>query len=782
MYVNTLIQDLGTLLLAAGLAAIICKRLGLSVIVGYLVAGILIGPHTFLHPLIQGEERISELSELGLVFVMFAIGLELSLSKLGKLGFATIAATGLGAIFMLIFTLVLGVVLEGWTPMMSLFVAAMLMVSSSAVIAKIMHEMKLNHDRVAQMALAMTIVEDVVAVIMLTVLGASVHGGVIGNGESVGGLGEVVLVLGTFVAVLVVLGLLVMPRVLKRLEKRNDPEIQIVLVVGLLLLCTFLTVQAGYSLVLGAFLFGAVVAEIKQKTMIEHNFEGLKYVFSSVFFVSIGMMIDLRTLEHVWPTVVALTAFALFVRPLACGFALMLVGMPPRQARRGGMLLTPLGEFTFIIALAGISAGILPKEFYPVAVGLSICTVLATPILNRFADPILDFAEKVEPRFLMRAIAAYQGWLREVQARRSGQSVWKLVRGRLLTLVVVVMFVSGLLIFSERIFEAVAEREIAKNMDPLMLNYVFWGALFAAILVPIVAIWQNASIVAMVVGEPLGGTPDKPMRLQARVLTSALRAAVAVGMAHWLHTLLPMKILPLWGWLIVGFVAVTVAIVFSNKFARLHSRWEHSVQEVLDEDSRSPRQVREEARVELDHSLADWDVNLVDCIVPRDAEYAGKTLAELAISTRFGCSVIEIERNGYVFTAVDSAMRLYPGDNLLLLGMPEQIDDAREFLALVASSHHQDNAAQAIGEDSGDVFGGSVLETFFMPECEHTGKTLVELRISQVANVRVASIRRGSEQITNPSGDTQLLAGDYLLVVGTIVDLREFRNWLINSN
>jgi len=663
--------------------------------------------------------------------------------------------------------------------MMSLFVAAMLMVSSSAVISKIMHEMKLNHDRVAQMALAMTIVEDVVAVIMLTVLGASVHGGVIGESESSRGLGEVLLVLGTFVAVLVVLGLLVMPRLLKKLEKRNDPEIQIVVVVGLLLLCTFLTVEAGYSLVLGAFLFGAVVAEIKQKITIEHHFEGLKYVFSSVFFVSIGMMIDLTQLKHVWVTVAVLSAFALFVRPIACGFALMLVGMPPRQARRGGMLLTPLGEFTFIIAMAGISAKILPDTFYPVAVGLSICTVLATPILNRFAEPILDFAERVEPRFLIRAIAAYQGWLHEVQARQSGRLVWKLIRGKLLTLVVVVMFVSGLLIFSERIFAAVAELEAAKNVHPKVLNYAFWGVLGAVLLVPLVAIWQNASIIAMIIGEALGGTPDKPMHLHARVITNALRAAVAVGMAHWLHTLLPMDILPLWGWLIVGFAAVTVAIVFSNKFARLHTKWEHSVQEVLGEDSRSPRQMREEARVELDRSLGEWDVSLVDCVVPRGAQYAGKTLAELAIPTRFGCSILEIERNGYVFTAVDSALRLYPGDNLLLLGLQEQIDGACEFLAHVAHSHGQNNAAQAIGEDSGDVFGGSVLETVLMPECERAGKTLVELRISQATNVRVAGIRRGGEQIVNPGGHVQLFAGDHLLVVGTIVDLQEFREWLV---
>ena len=772
MQTNTIIQDLGILLLAAGVAGIVCKRLGLSVIVGYLVAGIIIGPYTPPLSMIQDEARIRELSEVGLVFVMFSVGLELNLSKLGKMGFATLAATALGAFFMLQFTLLLGFFLH-WTPMMSLFVAAMLMVSSSAVIAKIMNELKLNHERAAQMALAMTVTEDVIAVIMLTVLGASVRGG--GGGDA-GGVGVVLAVLGAFVVLLIIAGLLLMPRVLRRLEKRNDPEIQAVVVVGLLLLCAFLTVKAGYSMALGAFLFGAVVAEIKQKIAIEQDFGGLKYVFSSVFFVSIGMLIDLRMLEDVWLAVLLLGAFSLFVRPIACGFALVLVGIPIREAQRGGLLLTPLGEFTFIIVQAGIAASILPESFYPVAVGLSILTVLATPILNRFSGPILRFADKVEPRFVTRAVEAYHGWLRDVRVRGSGRLIIRLMRARLLTLAVEMLFVSGLLIFSGRILTVLEATGLATAMSKDTIGYIFWSVAGVLALIPLVAVWRNLSAIAMILGEGLGGGPNTPTRPQARALTGALKAAAAVGMAYWLYAILPLKTLPGWGWAIMGVAAVAVLVVFSNKLIYWHSEWESSVQQVLAEDSRAPAQVRDEARVELGRGLGDWDVRLGDCLVPRGSAHAGRTLAELAIPVRFGCSILEVERNGHVITANDSAMRLYPGDKLLLLGSQAQIDSVCAFLGRAEPAHQTLPAADG---EAGDVFGGAVLETLVMPGCERAGRTLEELRITQAARVRVVGIRRGDGRIINPSGRERLLEGDCLLVAGTMVDLRAFREWLV---
>jgi CPA2 family monovalent cation:H+ antiporter-2 len=218
-----LIQDLAIVLLAAGLAGTLCRRLGLSVIVGYLLAGTIIGPYTPPFSFVQDVDRIQTLSQVGLVFLMFAIGLGLSISKLGRLGGATLLATGLGAFFMLLLTRALGAAL-GWSATQSLFVAAMFMVSSSAVIAKIVGELNLSHERTGQVALGVTVLEDIVAVIMLTILASHTGGG---SGEAVS---TVLTTMSAFVVLLVGAGLLMVPRLMRRLETRADPELQTIIV------------------------------------------------------------------------------------------------------------------------------------------------------------------------------------------------------------------------------------------------------------------------------------------------------------------------------------------------------------------------------------------------------------------------------------------------------------------------------------------------------------------------------------------------------------------------
>lgn len=563
----TLVQDFVVLLLAAGLAGMLCKRIGLSAIVGYLLAGIAIGPYSPPFSLITDTEHIAQLSHVGLVFLMFGIGLELSLSKLRKMGLSIIMATAIGALFMFAFTLLLGRGL-GWTPIQSLFVAAMLMVSSSAVIAKIMSELKLNHDRAAQMALAITIVEDVVAVIMLTVLATQ-------GAQGSMGVGQVLTGLTTFIVLFVGLGLLLLPRLLRWLDRRADAELRTLVVAGILFLLSLVAIKAGYSIALGAFLFGALLAEMPQKHVIEESFGSLRNLFGSIFFVSIGMMIDLRLLGDIWPSVVALSLFSLVVRPVACGFALMLVGVEPRQARRGGLLLTPLGEFTFIIAQAGISAAILPASFYPLAVGLSVVTVLATPIMNRFADPILRGLEAIEPAPVTRFITAYQSWLRHLQGRDMTPLAWKLIRGRLVQVAVEILFVGGLLIFSHQLLVRIEQSILATWLGADVLRLAYWSGLGLLVLIPLFAVWRNLGALAAIAAEAW-----QVQALPPRFVETVLRMAAAIALGMFLYALFPVHVSGI-GWVVLGAAAVTLITIFSRKLIYWHSTWQHSVNEVL---------------------------------------------------------------------------------------------------------------------------------------------------------------------------------------------------------
>ncbi len=751
------IQDLAVVLLAAGFAGVLCKRIGLSVIVGYLAAGILIGPYTPPFSFITDVDRIQTLSQVGLVFLMFAIGLGLSLTKLGRMGLPTLFATGLGAFFVMNLTQALGLIV-GWSTLQSLFIASMFMVSSSAVIAKIVEELKLTHEGSAQRALGITVMEDVVAVIMLTVLASQTQGG--GEGANVGGL---LATMSAFVVLLVGAGLLLVPRLFRRLESRADPELQTIIVAGVLFLLAICAAKAGYSLALGAFLLGAIVAEMPQKNGVEKSFAGMRDVFSSVFFVSIGMMIEVRLLLDVWPLILGLFAFVMIARPLATGLALILCGATPRDARRASLLLTPLGEFSFIIAQLGVSSAVLPPKYYPLAVGVSILTVLATPFVNKRAESILKAADRIEPRWVTRALEAYSGWLKQIQSRQSAPRVWKLVRGRLIQVAVEMLLVTGLLIFSPQLLTAANGVFAASEwIEEAMLDYVFWGVIGLIVLVLLVAIWRNVVTVTMIFSESLGSVG----RLSAGATEKGFRAIAPVFIGYWLYLVLPVDALPGWGWIVVAAVAAIVVGICSNRLIYWHSTWQSSVQDVFATDT--PANERTNARVAFDQGLESWGLRLEDCIVPDNAAYAGHDLARLAIPSRFGCSVIEVERNGYVITDTGPTLRVYPGDKVMLLGQDNNLAAVRDFLL-------KDKIAVS---ETAETFSGSILETEILADGPRAGRTLAELQVARATGVRIVGIQRGGDRIINPDGQQTLRAGDNLLVAGTLNELRAFRRWL----
>ncbi len=767
----SLVKDIGILLLSAGIAGVICKRMGLSVIVGYLLAGVFIGPHTPI-TFITDEVRVRELSEIGLVFVMFAIGLHLSLTKIAKMGAGIIVATGLGALFMYQFTLMLGYAMD-WTHSQSLFIAAMLMVSSSAVIAKVMEELNLAHNKTAQMALTITIVEDVVAVIMLTILG-TVSAGSGDDSLGAGQLGSVVTQISAYVVLILMTSLLFLPKVLRRLDMTGDAELRVVAIAGLLLLLAFCATLAGYSLALGAFLFGAIIAELPQKELIEKSFGGVRGIFSSIFFVSIGMMIEPALLLDTWLIVVILVCFSLFVRPIACGLALILVGVPPHDARRGGMLLTPLGEFTFIIAQAGITAGILGKEYYPVAVAISIFTVLATPILNRYAVPIIAFSERIEPKWITKALMAYHDWLMQIRNRPGPSPVWKIIRPQAGRVIVEMLLITGIIVFfgpisgavEKQIFTAAGEQRLGEWflwLTPGIFEVSFRIVLGLFLLIPLFALWRSIVAMSLILSETM-----RTHRLPRALLNAGFKTGAALAICYWFAWAFQLDRFKYAPWIWAAIIGSTVVIiaVFSRRLIYWHSAWQHAMQTTLSGHV-SAAELRAEAKENLDRGLGSWDIVLEECEIPDNAVSLGKTLHAIAIPARFGASIVEIARNGHSILTPGPDMRLYPGDKILLLGKISELKAAREFLET------RDSAGV-----KPEVFGRAVLETSRVGKSPRTDRSFAELQIAKNTGVRVVGIQRGDKKIINPTGKEVLCEGDDLLLVGTIEQTRRFAEWL----
>jgi CPA2 family monovalent cation:H+ antiporter-2 len=296
------IQDLAVILVVAGVAGWICQRVGLSAIVGFLVAGMVVGPYTPPITLIADVERIDTLAQIGLVFLMFSIGLQLSLRKLRRLGLSLMVATFLGAIVMYQLSRLLAVSM-GWGAREGLFLAAMLMVSSSAIISKILHETGTNHERSGQLAMGVAVLEDVVAVAMLTILNSIIQ---FGKDEGAH-VPQTLLLLGAFVVLAGIAGLLLVPWLLRRMSIAANEELQTLGIAGLLFGLAVVAQAAGYSLALGAFLFGAIVAETPHRHQVERTFEGMRDIFSAVFFVAIGLQIDARELWREAPLILSQT-------------------------------------------------------------------------------------------------------------------------------------------------------------------------------------------------------------------------------------------------------------------------------------------------------------------------------------------------------------------------------------------------------------------------------------------------------------------------------------------
>lgn len=748
------IQDLAVVLLTAGIAAAICRKLHLSSIVGYLLAGILVGPFTPPFALVTNAGSIQTLSQVGLVFLMFGIGLGLSLSKMREMGVQVLLATGLTAFFVLNLSMLLGKV-AGWTPTQSLFVAAMLMTSSSAVIAKVMQELNLSHTRSGQLALSVTVLEDIVAVVMLAILGAQT-----GIASAPAGVGALLTGLTAFVVLLVMLGLFLVPRLLRRFDGKTDPELQTILVAGAMFLMALVAVKAGYSLALGAFMLGLIVAETPQARRVERSFSGARDMFSSVFFVSIGMMIDIRLLLSAWPWVLGLTAFAMIARPIAATFALTIVGTPGNDARRAALVLVPLGEFSFLVAQLGVGSGVLPATFYPMAVGASILTVFLMPVMNRHSAKIVAASERMEPAWLKKALATYATWLTQLGRQGAGRLWWRLSKKRIAQIGLEMLFITGLLIFSERMLGALQEAEILAGIDPATMRFVFWTVIGVATLIPLLAIWRNISALAMIFGETAGTSS----RVPARVASTGIRAIGILGLAYWLLQILPLYDVSHWGWLIIGAILLLAVTVFYRRLVYWHSEWQYSLETTLNTPN-VPSDSKRRPSAWTERS-SEWSLNVHEYDVPERAAYAGRTIGDLGMRSRFGCTIAEINRQGHTIAAPSPNEKLYPGDRLLLLGEEEQIRRAREELSLTTPASDQE-------------FREAILESVEVSDISpRLGATLAELQIPLNTRVLLVGIDRDQGRISNPSGTDRILRGDRLLVLGTPRRLKNFREWL----
>ncbi len=753
------IQDLAVILVVGGLVGWLCQRLGLSMVVGFLVAGILIGPYTPPFALVSDPERIETLAQVGLVFLMFGIGLRLSVRKLRRLGLGLLVAVFTSALLIYYLSRLLGTAL-GLTGTETLFLAGMLMVSSSAIISKILHETGATHERAGQLAMGVSVLEDVVAVVMLTLLNSIVQFGGAGHGSPVM---ETIGRLGAFVVLSGIAGLLIIPWLLKKMSIAADEELQTLGLAGLLFALAMVAQHAGYSLALGAFLLGTIVAETAHRAQVERTFEGMRDVFSAVFFVAIGMQIDVHLLRDNALLVVGVAVFTLVARPLASSIGLTLIGTPPKDALRTGLMVTPIGEFSFIIAQLGVAATVVSPRFYPLAVGVSLLTSLVAPMLTRHADGITGALLARQPRWLADWLRYYQGWLERLQRRQSRNLLWQLSRKRFVQIGVGMLFVTGVVVFSEQML-AMGEQWLGPNwLFPHGLEVIFWVGLVLITLAPLVAIWRNISAMAMLYAEfsTRGHAGAKKLR---PVLETVFKLIAGTALFIWLTAIVPAEGTAKWLLFLMALLALVVLLALRRHLIHWHSELEVELQGMLAADS--DKMTATTAPWLRPHE--EWNLCVIDCLLPDLADSQGRTIAELELRARFGCTVVGIERQGFMIPLPTPETVLYPRDKVLLMGTAEQVRAGKKFLSAVSGT-----------PTASSVFEEVSMEALTVPDWSRAARrTLADIAPARNYGVLVAGINRAGLRILNPGADEKLFPGDAVLTLGTPDQIRNFKQWL----
>ncbi|KIC84464.1 cation:proton antiporter [Pseudomonas sp. C5pp] len=579
MHAISFIQDLAVIMLVAGVVTILFHRLKQPVVLGYIVAGFIIGPHTPPFGLIHDEGTIKTLAELGVIFLMFCLGLEFSLRKLFKVGATAFIAAFLEIVLMIWIGFEIGRWF-GWSTMDSLFLGAILAISSTTIIVKALNDLKMKNERFAQLIFGVLIVEDILGIGIIALLSGIAVSGTVSSGEVFSTVGKLSL----FMIVALVIGILLVPRLLAYVARFESNEMLLITVLGLCFGFCLLVVKLEYSMVLGAFLIGAIMAESRQLLKIESLIEPVRDLFSAIFFVAIGLMIDPQVLiDYAWPIVV-ITLAVVLGKMLSCGMGAFIAGNDGRTSLRVGMGLSQIGEFSFIIAALGMTLQVTSDFLYPVAVAVSAITTLLTPYLIRAADPLSLKLGKVVPSRLARVLSLYGEWLRSIQPQGESAMLAAMIRrillqvGVNLALVIAIFFSGGY--FAGRIGNWLSEWV----SDTSQQKALIWGAALLLSLPFLIAAYRKLKALSMLLAE-MGVKPETAGRHTQRVrrVIAEVIPLLSLLVIFLLLSALSASILPTSELLLViAVVAAVVVALLWRWFIRVHTRMQIALLETLE--------------------------------------------------------------------------------------------------------------------------------------------------------------------------------------------------------
>lgn len=574
-HASSFLQDLAILMLFAGVSIIIFSRLKQPVVLGYIVAGFLIGPYFIQPGLINDKESIETLSQLGVIFLMFCLGLEFSIRKLFSVG-ATAFIAALLEIFVMIW---IGREIGrffGWGKMDALFLGAILAISSTTIIVKALNDLKMKHERFAQLIFGVLIVEDMLGIGIIALLsGIATSGGDIDAGGVIATISKLAL----FMVVSLVVGIVMVPRVLAYIARFQSDEMMLVSVLGLCFGFCLLVIYLDYSVVLGAFLIGAIMAESRQLAQIERIIEPVRDMFSAIFFVTIGMLIDPAIL-HKYSVEIVVIAFAVIVgKVFSCGLGAFIAGNEGRTSLRVGMGLSQIGEFSFIIAALGISLKVTGEYLYSITVAVSVITTLTTPYLIKAADPLSKGLGKCVPNPIAKVFNAYTQWVDHIRLHGDKAVLASMIKRIILQVGVNLALVVAIFLGAGYFIDALSNW-LGKWIGTVDYRKAVICSITLVVSLPfLIAAYRKLKALSMLLAEmSLKGSNVKLQKIISEVIPVLSMVVILLLLSALSSVILPSRDVMI----VVLVVIAVLTLVLWRWFVKIHSRLQIALFETLD--------------------------------------------------------------------------------------------------------------------------------------------------------------------------------------------------------
>jgi monovalent cation:H+ antiporter-2, CPA2 family len=670
MHGPSFLQDLAVVMIVAAIVSVTFRQLHLPVVLGYIIAGLIIGPYTPPYPLVSDAATIQTLADLGVVFMMLSLGLEFDLRKLRRVGLPALIAALLEIPLMLFLGYTIGGAF-GWRAMDSLFLGAVVSISSTTIIVKTFGELKLRSDKFIEVVFGILIFEDILAVLMLALLSTIAMTG----SFQIDAVAKTMGRLGLFLSISLVLGFIAIPRLLGYVARFKSNEMLLVAVLGLSFGLALLAVKLGFSAALGAFVIGAIVAESQQHGRVEILTEPIRDMFGAVFFVAIGLLINPALLfEQKW-TILAVSAAVIGGKIVACTLGTLVAGHDRRTALRVGMSMANIGEFSFIIAGLGVTLGVTNAGLYPIAVMVSVITTLLTPFLIRFSDGMVRFMDRISPKGLVQFLDLYSDWIAAslgpsghsiAPGATAGPRAQPLLRRAAVNLT---------LIASVFVAAAFLARRFNPALPAWLPNWptLLWLAAAATSLPLFIGTVRKLWLIARIIGDSTASFAGARVVITSIVFGGSMLALIFITMLLSATILPPLKLL-------LGMMVLLAlsAVLFRHRIGSMYGK----IQDVVQESLEGPPPRKHGTSTGLQKALPSLlEAAKFEKVILLDGTTAvGRMLEELKLRSRTGASVVAIERGDELIVNPAPDVPLAAGDRVLILGTVDQVGAARELL------------------------------------------------------------------------------------------------------